>query len=110
MATRPEWCGEVSMAGALVRHNAAGLWWAAVPKDRWPQEPEHMAMIKRRWKEPFGDRKQEIVFIGTRDMDEKAIRAELDACLMALPSSGRVDTKAWRALPDPFPAWGGPSE
>jgi G3E family GTPase len=106
IASRPRWCGEVSMAGALVRHNAAGLWWAAMPKERWPKEPEHVAMIRRRWSEPFGDRKQEIVFIGTRDMDEAAIRASLDRCLLALPKSGRVDTKSWRQLPDPFPAWG----
>ena len=106
IASRPQWCGEISMAGALVRHNAAGLWWAAMPKERWPQEPEHVAMIRRRWSEPFGDRKQEIVFIGTRDMDEAAIRASLDRCLLPLPKSGRVDTKPWRQLPDPFPAWG----
>ena len=93
------------MAGALVRHNAAGFWWSAMPKERWPQDPEHVAMIKRRWSEPFGDRKQEIVFIGTRDMNEQAIRASLDRCLIALPNSGRVDTKSWRRLPDPFPAW-----
>jgi len=106
IATRPEWCGEVSMAGALVRHNAAGFWWAAVPKERWPQDPDHVEMIKRRWSEPFGDRKQEIVFIGTHDMDECAIRASLDSCLLPLPKSGHVDTKAWRRLSDPFPAWG----
>jgi hypothetical protein len=76
-----------------------------MPKERWPQDPEHVAMIKRRWNEPFGDRKQEIVFIGTRDMDEHAIRASLDRCLMELPNSGRVDTKSWRQLPDPFPVW-----
>ncbi|WP_072390232.1 zinc metallochaperone GTPase ZigA [Hyphomicrobium sp. CS1BSMeth3] len=110
VATRPEWCGEVSMAGALVRHNAAGLWWAAVPKARWPQDPDHVAMIRRRWSEPFGDRKQEIVFIGTRDMDEAAIRASLDHCLLSLPQTGHVDTGAWRQLPDPFPKWGGGHE
>ena len=110
VATRPEWCGEVSMAGALVRHNAAGLWWAAVPKARWPEDPDHVAMIRRRWSEPFGDRKQEIVFIGTRDMDEAAIRASLDLCLLPLPQSGHVDTGAWRQLSDPFPKWGGGDE
>ena len=39
IATRPQWCGEVSMAGALVRHGAAGFWWAAVPKKHWPTNP-----------------------------------------------------------------------
>ena len=105
IATRPEWCGEVSMAGSLVRHNAAGYWWAAVPKERWPEDPDHVSMIRKRWTEPFGDRKQEIVFIGTRDMDEAGIRAALDACLLPIPQSGAVDTKSWRKLADPFPAW-----
>jgi G3E family GTPase len=105
VATRPQWCGEMSMAGALVRHGAAGYWWAAVPKDRWPEDPEHIASIKKRWSEPFGDRKQELVFIGTKDMDEAAIRAELDDMLVKLPVDGKVDTKQWAKLPDPLPEW-----
>ncbi|WP_295559997.1 GTP-binding protein, partial [uncultured Hyphomicrobium sp.] len=36
LATRPAWVGELSQAGALVRHEAAGYWWAAVPKNKWP--------------------------------------------------------------------------
>lgn len=105
IATRPQWCGEMSMAGALVRHSAAGYWWAAVPKQHWPTDPEHVAAIEKRSKGPFGDRKQELVFIGTNDMDEAAIRAELDAMLVKLPKEGTVDTKRWVKLPDPFPAW-----
>ena len=105
IASRPHWCGEVSMAGALVRHGPAGYWWAAVPKERWPKDPEHLAQIKSRSREPFGDRVQELVFIGTRDMDEAAIRAELDGMLMPLPLQGPIDTKAWVRLPDPFSSW-----
>lgn len=106
VATRPQWCGEMSMAGALVRHGAAGYWWAAVPRDRWPTEPDHLEQIARNSAEPFGDRKQELVFIGTKEMDEAAIRAELDAMLVKLPRSGAVNTRGWLGLPDPFPAWG----
>ena len=36
IATRPEWVGEVSQAGALVRHEGMGTWWASVPSERWP--------------------------------------------------------------------------
>lgn len=107
IATRPQWCGEISMAGALVRHGAAGFWWAAVPKDRWPTNPDHLAMIEDRTSGPFGDRKQELVFIGTSDMDENAIRAELDSSLVKLPSTGKIDTEEWAKLPDPFPIWQG---
>lgn len=105
VASRPQWCGEMSMAGALVRHGAAGYWWASVPKERWPENPDHIAGIKKRWHEHFGDRKQEIVFIGTKEMDQPAITAELNGCLVQLPSEGKVDTKLWAKLPDPFPPW-----
>ena len=105
LATRPQWVGELSMAGALVRHNAAGYWWAAVPKDRWPKDEELVARIKKRWHKLWGDRKQEIVFIGTKDMDKDAMTAALNACLMDLPKEGKVDSRVWARLPDPFPLW-----
>lgn len=105
IASRPQWCGEMSMAGALVRHGAAGYWWAAVPKQHWPTDPDHLAMIEKRTSGPFGDRKQELVFIGTKDMDEAAIREELAGMLVKLPSAGKIDTKDWAKLPDPFPSW-----
>ena len=41
---------------------------------------ENQAHIESGWDKQFGDRKNEIVFIG-QDMDEKMIRAELDRCL-----------------------------
>ncbi|MDX2203378.1 MAG: zinc metallochaperone GTPase ZigA [Hyphomicrobiaceae bacterium] len=105
LATRPQWVGELSMAGALVRHGAAGYWWAAVPKEHWPQDDTLVARIQKGWHKHWGDRKQEIVFIGTNDMDKDAITAELNACLMELPRTGKVDTRTWRTLPDPFPEW-----
>jgi hypothetical protein len=50
----------------------------------------------------WGDRRQEIVFIGADPMDEAWIRRELDTCL--------IETKVfapdrWRNLPDPFASW-----
>lgn len=105
LATRPNFVGELAQAGAMVRTSKRGLWWAAVPRERWPDNPEwHDSMnpyLDRTW----GDRRQEIVFIGLADqMDEQAIRAELDAAL-----TGSIDAftpDAWRHLPDPFPHWG----
>jgi G3E family GTPase len=105
LATRPQWVGELAQAGALVRHEAIGYWWAAVPKTNWPQDESLVQRINKTWHDLWGDRRQEIVFIGMREMDEAAIKAELDACLLALPKSGTVDSKAWASLPDPFPEW-----
>jgi G3E family GTPase len=105
LATRPQWVGELAQAGALVRHEAIGYWWAAVPKSNWPKDESLVKRIDKTWHELWGDRRQEIVFIGTREMDKEAIKAELDACLLPLPKTGAVDTKAWANLPDPFPQW-----
>lgn len=69
LATRPQYVGEVSQAGALVRNEAMGYWWAAVPKKSWPQDEALVARIQKGWHEIWGDRRQEIVFIGTREME-----------------------------------------
>lgn len=106
LATRPAWVGEVSQAGAFVSHEAMGYWWAAVPKKHWPDDDEMVARIKKGWHTVWGDRRQEIVFIGGKDMDEAKLRAELDRCLVRGDGDGRVDMKSWLALPDPFPVWG----
>ncbi|GAB5470386.1 MAG: zinc metallochaperone GTPase ZigA [Rhodospirillales bacterium] len=104
LATRPDWVGEISQAGALVRHEAMGFWWASVPKDRWPDHPEWRQHVKGLWDGVYGDRRQEIVFIGT-DMDEAAIRRQLDGCLVDETHVESLQTNVWARLEDPFPIW-----
>jgi G3E family GTPase len=102
IATRPQWLGELSQAGAIVRTEGLGFWWANVPSDRWPDDPFWRQSLKKNWNEVYGDRRQEIVFIGT-GMDEDAIKARLDACLV----SGKpgMHVQEWAGLVDPFPKW-----
>lgn len=104
LATRPEWVGELGQAGALVQHEAMGFWWAAVPKERWPDDPEYRRSITRNWHPVYGDRRQEIVFIGT-GMDEADLRRQLDDCLIGEEEATELDIASWRKLPDPFPRW-----
>ncbi len=103
LATRMHWVGEVAIAGALLRHQAAGRWWANIPEDRWPQDAAWHKMLEEIWTEPFGDRRQEIVFIGT-DINESAIRQQLDSCLLT-DMEMKSGWKSWIKLPDPFPEW-----
>ena len=105
LATRPQWVGEIAQAGSLVQHEAIGYWWAAVPKKNWPKDKDLVGRINKTWHKLWGDRRQEIVFIGTRDMDKAAMVADLDGCLMQVPESGSLDTSVWSDLPDPFPTW-----
>ncbi len=106
LASRAEYVGELSQAGPMMRTEGVGYWWAAVPKKNWPKDADIVARVEKGWHELWGDRRQELVFIGTSEMNEAAIRAELDACLLDVPAGSRIDTREWRKLPDPFPAWG----
>jgi G3E family GTPase len=103
LATRMPWAGSWQLAGAVGRHEAAGFWWAAVEPDRWPDDAGWRAGIAKLWDDRFGDRRQEIVFIGI-DMDEASLRRGLDACLLT-QAEMQGGPKAWSRLPDPFPAW-----
>ena len=101
IATRPDWVAEFSLAGAMSTVSPLGRWWASVPRARWPKDPRSEAQIRENWQEPWGDRRQEMVFIGA-GMDVQAIRTALDACLIG---DGWTPAR-WEGLADPFPRWG----
>jgi G3E family GTPase len=101
LATRPDWVAEFSLAGAVSSVTPLGRWWASVPQGRWPTHPDALAEMTAKWQDPWGDRRQELVFIG-HGMDEPALRARLDAAL--IPASA-FTPEAWTGLSDPFPTW-----
>jgi G3E family GTPase len=105
LATRPEFAGQWSQAGGIARYGFGGMFWSAVPRSRWPDDPEYLASIEKSWEEPFGDMRQELVFIG-QGLDEPSVRSALDDCLLNDEEmfAGR---QFWEALPDPFPVWEG---
>jgi G3E family GTPase len=102
IATRPEWVAEFSLAGALSSVKPLGTWWAAVPQDRWPDHDSARGYIAQHWVEPWGDRRQELVFIGA-GIDWPRLKARLDACL--LPEHLAPAPDALPDLPNPFPIW-----
>ncbi len=102
IATRPDWVAEFSLAGALSTVRPLGNWWAAVPERRWPVSEEGRTRMRAHWQEPYGDRRQELVFIGA-DMDRATITAALDASLFDV--RGGLKREAWALLADPFPSW-----
>lgn len=102
IAKRPDWVVEFSLAGALSSITPLGTWWASVPRERWPASEAIEAYIKDNWQEPLGDRRQEIVFIGT-GIDWPALKARLDPAL--LPEGTGYNPEAVQDLPDPLPQW-----
>ena len=103
LASRMHWVGELAIAGAILKHQAAGRWWANIPKDNWPQDPGWRDMMQELWQNPYGDRRQEMVFIGTA-MDEVGLRKQLDACLLT-DKEMKDGHEKWEFLKDPFPEW-----
>lgn len=102
VATRPEWVAEFSLAGALSSVAPLGTWWASVPAERWPTHQQARDYIQAHWQEPFGDRRQELVFIGA-GIDWPALKATLDACL--IPEATVETLPDYADLDDPFPLW-----
>ncbi len=102
ISTRPGWVAEFSLAGALSSVKPLGTWWASVPKERWPDDEGARAYMQEHWQEPWGDRRQEIVFIGA-GIDWPALKARLDACLVPATVASVPDELP--DYPDPFPIW-----
>ena len=103
LATRPQFAGQWSQAGGIARYGFAGMFWKAVPKKDWPKDEEYLSSIKEQWVEPFGDMRQESVFIG-QGLDQEKMIQNLNECLLS--EEEVLKGKAyWSTLDDPFPIW-----
>ncbi|MEC7840111.1 MAG: GTP-binding protein [Chlamydiota bacterium] len=103
LASRPDFVGEVSQAGSVVRHQGIGRWWAVIPKEQWPHGEDFDQMIKDHWNKEFGDRRQEIVFIGLKNMmNKEEICNLLDSCTV---KDFSVESGIYQDSKDPFPQW-----
>tara|TARA_X000000368_G_scaffold55877_1_gene39634 strand:- start:1147 stop:2358 length:1212 start_codon:yes stop_codon:yes gene_type:complete len=102
ISTRPEWVAEFSLAGSLSSIKPLGIWWATVPEERLPKDENTKAYIKTHWSEPWGDRRQEIVFIGS-GIDWQQIKTKLDECLV--PKAQASSLEDLPDFTDPFPIW-----
>lgn len=103
LATRPDYAGQWSQAGGIARYGYAGLFWKAVPRSEWPQETSDIQSIMEKWQEPYGDRRQELVFIG-QNLNRHTLCQWLDECLLT-DAELEAGEAGWIELRDPFPAW-----
>ena len=103
LATRPTFACQWSQAGGIANYGFAGMFWKAIPKENWPTDKEYLESIEKNWVEPFGDMRQELVFIG-QNLDQQAMTEALDSCL--LTENELLKGKSfWKTLNDPFPTW-----
>ena len=104
LATRMAYVGLWSRAGAQSDVQLAGEWYAAVPREYWPQDEDELVKVLSNWKEPYGDRRQELVLIGhVAKMDEAYLSDCFDACLLSEEEMGPASSLS--TFEDPFPEW-----
>ncbi|MFT5453330.1 MAG: G3E family GTPase [Enterobacterales bacterium] len=103
LASRPEFSGQWNQAGGIARYGFAAMFWTSVPKEDWPTDAESLNAIQKNWVEPFGDRRQELVFIG-QQLDQTAMIHALNECLLSDDELLKGETH-WATLSDPFPSW-----
>jgi len=96
LSSRPEKALTWGQAGGSLRADSAGVWWSSMPyeeRTRYAGFIDNQKQIESGWDQTFGDRKNEIVFIG-QDMNETLIRSELDTCLI---TKNELDSNKWQA-------------
>jgi G3E family GTPase len=104
LASRPQWVVNYSRAGNIASHEPIGHWWAAAPRDRWPPAGTgQRKAIDDRWKEPYGDRLNEVVFIG-QNIDRSGLEKAWKTAHLNFTET-RKGIAFWKSLPDPFPSW-----
>lgn len=102
IATRHDYAYQWGQAGVSIQLNPAGIWWDAASEDYWPDEADERTQLLSQFEGKYGDRRQELVFIGI-DLDQEVIEERLHQCLLTdLEYAAGPDV--WADLPDPLPA------
>ncbi|GBG32744.1 COBW domain-containing protein DDB_G0274527 [Hondaea fermentalgiana] len=72
--------GHFSQAGNIVTIETPGVW-SVLEKKAWAGSEKEKAEIRKLWVDPWGDRRQELVFIGF-DLNHRKVQEVLDHCLL----------------------------
>ena len=103
LCTRPTYAWEWNQAGGIAHYGFAGTFWKSVPQKNWPTDEGSLDAINKNWEGPFGDMRQELVFIGQK-LDKKSMTEALNDCLLS-EEDVLKGKEHWVTLDDPFPAW-----
>lgn len=94
IASRPDNAILWSQAGESLKAEIYGRWWASVPLKRRAMSDaylENQEEIQRKWDSKWGDRMNELVFIG-QEMGKEKIMSDLEACLLTEQEIGLMDS------------------
>ncbi|OHY78009.1 cobalamin biosynthesis protein CobW [Priestia aryabhattai] len=98
LASRNHMAGLLSQAGTSIMIQGAGEWVATYTAEEREQTLKEEPELRAKWDEQFGDRINELVFIGI-DMNEAEIIKTLDHCLLTTEEMNQD----WTTFKDPLP-------
>lgn len=102
LANEPHHAWQWHQAGGTAHYGMAGLFWHAVPEDEWPEDTETVSSIRNTFVAPYGDCRQELVFIG-QQLDQPQMLKQLKSCLLTEQELAK-SIEEWRAIASPFHA------
>ncbi|MFC4321786.1 GTP-binding protein [Litchfieldia salsa] len=100
LATRNDTSGLLSQAGTSIVFQGAGEWVASNPEQEQARFLEEEPEMLHRWDEVYGDRINELVFIGI-DLKKEDIELGLDSCLLTKEEMNQD----WSKMSDPLPSF-----
>lgn len=103
LATRNEFALMFNIAGKILEYTIAGYWYGTLSKEEIKENEEMWEQLQDVWVEPYGDRRQEIVFIGN-NYDKQLLTQALDDALLT-DEEMKLGIEEWKNFEDPFPKW-----
>lgn len=101
LASRPDDALNFSQAGGSFRLEKAGVWWCSMPMNQrldYNSFAENQEFIESRWDKNWGDRINELVFIG-QDINKDQMVQDLQGCLI----NDKELLNQQQDFQDPFP-------
>lgn len=92
LATRPNQMGSWSTAGAMLTLGSEMPWFCCVDEEEWMADEDTTENIKADFDGEWGDRRQELVFIGEA-LDTEGLTALFDSCLLT-----KKEMHQWRRV------------
>lgn len=102
LASRSSQAINFSQAGGSLRIESAGLWWCSMPYEeriQYTAYHDYFESIEQKWDKTWGDRENELVFIG-QHLDKEKCHRELEKCLLTDAEAEDWNHKLWE---DAFP-------
>ncbi|WP_379137184.1 GTP-binding protein [Paenibacillus sp. sgz500958] len=98
LAARGDLAASLSQAGPSIQFGPAGYWLASLPREQQLEVLENEPDMNEKWDGQWGDRMNEVVFIGI-GMDRSGIEAALEVCLL----TDEEMMQDWNVFDNPLP-------